>query len=374
MPVLFETTKEGMDVKEIARRVVNESLRLGDKDYVTIFTWAHTIDLAEALSLEAMKSGAVPTIILESDNLYRSVLAEVPLEHLKKTPLPMLSALDAITAEISLSGPKDPSVFEAGSPAKMGAMNEASHPIMEKSRERKIRSAYVQYGFATPERASRYGVDHASWSQGLSSALTADLKKISIEGKKIALIFENSKTIEISHPNGTKIKMNLIGRKASIQDGILDEEDIAKGHLGVSLPTGNVSVAPKETSVNGKVVFEKMALWGRIVKNLTWNFKDGKLVSYKADENGDIFAEFLKGATGDKDMYGSLSIGLNPLATPTGVNLTDWIVRGAVSLGIGKNKELGGENKSDFEWSATLLGATVKVDGQTLVEKGKLKM
>ncbi|MCH7761344.1 hypothetical protein IIA15_08130, partial [candidate division TA06 bacterium] len=47
---------------------------------------------------------------------------------------------------------------------------------------------------------------------------------------------------------------------------------------------------------------------------------------------------------------------------------------GAVSFGIGDNKDLGGENVTDFGWSATLLGATVKVDGKTLVEKGKLKI
>ena len=366
--------KGGMDVKEIARRVVKESLQLGEKDYVLIYTWAHTIDLAEALSVEAMKAGAVSTIMLESDNVYRAVLSEVPEENLRKTPLHMLAALDALTAEIALAGPEDPSVFEAGSPARMSAMNEAYHPLMEKSRERKIRGAYVQYGFATPERAKRYGVDHTAWSQGLASALTADLKQISKECREIATILEKAKQIEISHPNGTRIKMNLVGRKANAQDGIVEKEDIAKGHLWANLPTGSVSCAPKETSVNGKVVIEKMALWGKVVKNLTWEFKDGKLVSHKADENESVFTEFLGGASGDKDRFASFSIGLNPKATPTGANLTDWFVRGAVSFGIGNNEDLGGENETDFGWSATLLGATVKVDGKTLVDKGKLKI
>ena len=366
--------QEKMDMKEIAMRVVKESLQLGEKDYLIINTWAHTTDLAEALSLEAMKAGAVPAILYESDNLYRSFLSEIPSENLRKTPLHMLSALDAITAEISLSGPKDPSVFEAGSPALRSAMDEAMHPMMEKSRERKIRGAYIQYGFATPERAERYGVDHASWNQGMINALTADLEELSMDGQKIASILENAKTIEVSHSNGTKIKMELMGRKANVQDGIVDENDIAKGHLWVELPTGNVSVAPKETSVNGKVVFGKTALWGKIVRNLTWNFKYGRLVSFKADENEGVFSEFYGGAKGEKDRFASLSIGLNPKATPTGTGLTDWIVRGAVSLGIGGNKDLGGENQTDFGWSGTLLGATVKVDGKTVIEKGQLKI
>jgi leucyl aminopeptidase (aminopeptidase T) len=364
----------GMGVQEIAQRVVHESLKLGEEDYVLITTWAHTIPLAEALALEAMKAGAVPTIVLESDNLYRSVLSEVPEENLKKTPLHMLAALDAVTAEISLSGPEDPSVFEAGSPASVSAMNEAYHPLMEKSRTKKIRGAYIQYGFATPERAKRYGVDHTTWSQGLSGALTSDLKKISRDCKIMASIFENAKKIEVTHSNGTKLKMSLAGRAASAQDGIVDASDIAKGHLWATLPAGNVTCAPNETSVNGKVVVEKMALWGQVVKNLTWNFKDGKLVSYKAGENEKVFAEFLNGATGDKDRFASISIGLNPHAKSTGANLTDWIVRGAISLGIGNNEDLGGENKTDFGWSVTLLGATVKVDGKTIVDKGKLKI
>ena len=361
-------------MKEIARRVVKESLQLGEKDYVMIHTWAHNIDLAEALAVEAMKANAVPTITFFSDNLHRAMLSEVPEENLKKTPLHMLAALDAITAEIVLAGPEDPRVFEAGSPAKASAMGEASHSLMEKSREKKVRGAYIQNGFATPERARRYGVDHVAWSQGLADALTVDLKRLSQEGKKIAALLEKAKRIEVSHPNGTQIKMELIGRTASVQDGIVGKEDIAEGHLWATLPTGNVAVAPKETSVNGMVVIEKMALWGKVVKNLRWNFTDGKLASFKADENEAVFSEFIGAASGDKDRFASLSIGLNPKATPTGTNLTDWIVRGAVSFGIGSNKDLGGENETDFGWSATLLGATVKVDGKAVVDKGRLRI
>ena len=65
MEMKYKTSDAEITVKEIARRVVHESLQLGENDYVTIYTWAHTIAMAEALSLEAMKAGAVPTIILD---------------------------------------------------------------------------------------------------------------------------------------------------------------------------------------------------------------------------------------------------------------------------------------------------------------------
>ena len=47
-------------------------------------------------------------------------------------------------------------------------------------------------------------------------------------------------------------------------------------------------------------------------------------------------------------------------------------MRGAVIVGLGENRGLGGENATGFGFTSALLGATLEVDGKKLVAEGKL--
>ena len=47
-------------------------------------------------------------------------------------------------------------------------------------------------------------------------------------------------------------------------------------------------------------------------------------------------------------------------------------MRGAVTVGLGENRDLGGANATGFGYAAALLGATLEVDGKKRVAGGKL--
>ena len=47
-------------------------------------------------------------------------------------------------------------------------------------------------------------------------------------------------------------------------------------------------------------------------------------------------------------------------------------MRGAVTVGLGENRDLGGTNATGFGYAAALLGASLEVDGKKLVADGKL--
>nr|MDO8134080.1 hypothetical protein [Candidatus Njordarchaeum guaymaensis] len=47
------------------------------------------------------------------------------------------------------------------------------------------------------------------------------------------------------------------------------------------------------------------------------------------------------------------------------------IVLGTATIGIGDNRELGGENESSWMFNVTVSKPTVKLDGKPLVKKGK---
>jgi hypothetical protein len=53
--------------------------------------------------------------------------------------------------------------------------------------------------------------------------------------------------------------------------------------------------------------------------------------------------------------------------------LSDRIVQGTVSIGIGGNKGIGGTNETQFGHEETLRKPTLTVDGYKLIDQGKIQ-
>lgn len=357
--------------KELAVKLVRTCLRIKPDDEILIDTFAHTVGLAEAISLECYRAGAIATIRLDTDDLFRSMLSEIPAQNLSKTPQHLLAAYDALDATVFLGGPEDPSVFDAGPPEKQTAWANADKPLWDRGRELKIRSAFLALGMCTRQRAEKYGVDFEHWHEVMTAALAVDLNVLAAKGGEVAAALGGARTVRVTAPGAIDLTFQLGERRVPVEDGIIDEDDLEHGVRWTDLPTGYVSVAPLETTANGTVAFPATAIWGKVVKNPRWTFKGGRLDAFAADENGDVFEAFLAGSTGDRDRLGEFGIGINPKAEPVGAGLMDWIADGAVSIGIGNNLDIGGQNDSTFSWRETLTGATVELDGELLLRDGE---
>ncbi|MCJ2554954.1 MAG: aminopeptidase [Candidatus Thermoplasmatota archaeon] len=362
----------GTLAQRLAEQVVNKTLALREGEEYFIFTWQHTIPFADALYVEAAKVGAHPHVELFTDEVYRRYLNEVPEKFIRRSSPMMLKAYDSLDAMTYLGGPEDPAIFDEMPPEKMSAMGEADKPFSDKSLERKIRGVGIDVGQVTPQRAEKYGIDFEDWSASVGEALKSDLHEISKRGNDLVQRLENATEARVTAKNGTDVRFELGGRKALLADGIVDAQDIKKGSLFANLPAGEVSIAPRETTANGLVVFDRLALWGKVLTNVQWEFQDGRIQSYTVGANQDTWDRFYGSATGDKDRIASLSIGLNPRGRPLDLNLTDSFLAGSVGIGIGGNDSLGGANESTFEWSGNILGATVELDGTEIVANGKL--
>ena len=363
-----------MATPSIAKKVIKETLQVREDEQVLINTWDHTLDLSNALALETYQAGAIPIVTLNTDELYLNYVTKVPEEYYSKQPKAYLSLLDNIDAQVFLFGPKDPKILKAASGDRMAKMFENDKPVMERIQKRRIRTAYLPVGYITSERAQNYGFDLANWRRNFDQALDADMTKVSELGKKVALRLQNAKKVEVTHGEGTNLTFTTTNRPVQVRDGIIDQEDISKGNYTESLPSGTVGVAPIETSAEGTVVFDQAtALMGKILRGLRLVFQNGKLSTFDGKDNLDAFAGVYRAAKGDKDRIGSFTIGLNPNAKHMGIN-TDELVQGAVTIGIGSNKEIGGNNDATFGFAQTLTKATVKLDGKPLISEGKIQV
>jgi len=362
-----------MDPQRLAHHVVQSSLRIGRDEHVLINTWQHTLPLAEALALECLRADALPLIQLTTDHLYRAVISEISEYTLRKAPQHVLAAYNTLSAIIHIHGPENPRVFELGAVGRSAALQEGAQPLLARAIERRVRKAELHAGYITPERARKYGADYHDWLAAHDAALTVDPAHMAEAGRPLAERMSGARAVRITHPGGTNLTVNCTGRKAFVDDGIVDEEDVAAGNVWTELPGGTVNIAPRETSAGGRAVFPAVPLWGKIIQDVDWDFKSGELIDFHAYEHGIIVTDFLADARehGSRRL-GRIGIGLNPKARSLAPGLDDASVRGAVTIGLGDNRALGGENATGFNWACTLVGATVEVDGLIVVEAGKL--
>ena len=250
------------------------------------------------------------------------------------------------------------------------ALSRADKPYYDRIFKRKIRSAEITLGHVTPQRAKTYGFNYQEWDKNVREATDVKYEKMRQLGHKFADILEKSREVEITNPDGTNLYFALDGRKAHVQDGVIDEEDVKMGAIFASFPDGTVIVSPNEESAKGKLVSNiPYPQAGLLIEGISLDFDDGKLVSFTGGKNIKILKNMWERATGDKDKLGSLALGLNPKAA---IGFTyNQVVLGTVTIGIGLNKELEGKNESDWGLPITLKNPTLKLDGKTIIKQGK---
>jgi leucyl aminopeptidase (aminopeptidase T) len=248
---------------------------------------------------------------------------------------------------------------------------EAEKPFYDKFLERKIRTAQIGLGYVTPQRAKTYGFDYEAWKQDVNDALDVKYEDMRDLGNKIGEMLEKAAKAHITSANGTDLTIELEGRTARVDDGVVDEEDIEKGAVFTMLPAGHVAVVPKERGASGKYVSDvPEPRSGVSVRDATLSFKNGRLESFRCAKNCKVIEEMWKTAKGDKDQVGALMMGLNP-KKKLGF-MSNQIVLGTVTVSLGDNRDIGGKLDSDFMFNCTLARPTVELDGKTIIKQGKL--
>lgn len=365
--------RENMIVPSFVERVVKSCLRIGKDDKVTIFAWRHMLDLAEAFAVECERAGAHVHTEFTTDDMWYDTVLNRSIDYLETADPFDLALAGIATASIFIAGPENPERMKGVPAERWMALSRADRPSYEKLRERRVRMAEIYLGYVTPQRARTYGFDFQAWKKNVEEAIDVEYEKMQELGRKVADALERSHDVRVTDPDGTDLSFILKGRKAHIYDGIIDDEDIEMGAIYAGLPSGSVAVAATETSANGVISSNvPYPQAGRLIHKMGLRFEKGKLVSFDGDKNIDVLRDMCKKATGDKDKFGWLTIGLNPKA-----NLgytTNPIVLGTATVGIGSNKELGGTNESDYALGVTVAKPTVELDGKTIIKQGKLTL
>ena len=353
----------------LVKNVLSSTLNVQSGDDVTVETWDHGLPIAGAFIYHLRELGARPMLLFEHEQTFWKSAESLPEETLGKVGEHEWAAMEKSKGYIFIPGPADfARIWKNRS--KFGASTAYNEEWYERAKRYRLKAARIALGYATQERARAYKISLAAWQRMLLAASTVDFKALGDKVGKVASMLRSG-SVKITDAKGTDFSLRLAGREPYQDDCIVDSNDLDHGRNVANIPGGDVLACPDEAYADGHIVFDRPAQFmGKWIGGVRLNFKNGVLTDYQARLNADLLKASYEKASGEKNRIAVFGVGVNPKARAG--FLQDSLASGVVTIGIGGNDDIGGSNKTDFYFAGVLTKATLTVDGNTIVENGKL--
>jgi leucyl aminopeptidase (aminopeptidase T) len=173
--------------------------------------------------------------------------------------------------------------------------------------------------------------------------------------------------VHITSAAGTDVTIPIEGRT-----GLSDDGDLRAPAAFGNLPAGEGFIAPVENGTNGRIVFDG-SIWpvGILEEPLTVDIADG----YATDLSGPRAQEFrswIEPHGREAFAVAELGIGTNDSAKLTGNVLEDEKILGTIHVAFGDNHSFGGNVRVPSHQDGIVMAPTVRIDGTTVLEDGRL--
>jgi leucyl aminopeptidase (aminopeptidase T)/transposase len=360
--------------RAMARNVLRRYLRVRGGERVTIQSWSGSAPYAHAFVLESLRLGARPLQLYQDEATYWAATTEVPARHLAALGEHQRAAIARTEVLVSFFGPSDHERFHALPRPTLFKLGEFQDSVLRVAERAGSRAVQMAIGRVSGASARLYGVDEADWREELLAATLADPASMHRLGRRLVRQLSSRAVLSITHPNGTDLRLRLVGRRPVLSDGSVPRSARKGRWEAVTLPAGVVTVAVDESTADGTYhsnLSSSVGLCdtvGELVGG-RWRFEGGRLRSYAFDAGQEFFAQSYERAAPGRERPAYLSLGLNerihraPLLEDQG--------RGTVTLNLGRNDHVGGETSTPWWAWLFLQGATVRVNGRAVLTDGR---
>lgn len=366
----------------MARLVLSKTLAVTRDETVSIQTWTDTLPWGAAFVDEAYRLGAHPLLLHRDDGAFWRSVEEAGPRALFRTSPAEWAILEKSDVQVDFPGPSDTERLFALYQKHGGEHMKHDERRRTIMRRNGVRYAWLFLGRVNARLARRFGLTAQSWRRELVDATLSDPDQMQRTGARIAETFRKGREVVITHANGTRVVLRLKGREPRLFGGIVGRSNPReRGTLAhplapseTPLPAGYVSVALDEEYADGSFVSnlggELSAVSTKRCTGGRWTFTGGRLVRATFERGQDEFDGLYAHGGEGRDRPGMITVGLN-----SRIHQLPWMMDqglGTISLGIGANYHLGGATMSRIYSSLQLSGATLAVDGQSLVRGGHL--
>ena len=270
-------------------------------------------------------------------------------------PLELVEARET-HASIAIHAPDNTRALAGVAPALMSRAARARAPIREAALARR----WCVTLWPTPGLAQDAGMSLADFSSFVSRALFLDRPDAAAAWRELSasqarLVERLSAASELRiEGEGTDLVVGVEGRVWINSDGRRN------------MPSGEVFTGP--SSASGVVRFDiPSSPRGTRVAGVSLEFRDGVVVSARADEGDDVLQAMLATDDGARRL-GEIGIGTNTgIDRAVGLTLLDEKMGGTVHLALGRSyPETGGTNESAIHWDLICRPSRLTADGEPI--------
>ncbi|MEF3274291.1 MAG: aminopeptidase [Chloroflexus sp.] len=218
-------------------------------------------------------------------------------------------------------------------------------------------------------KAAQMGISHEELELRIMPALLAKPAQLMATCERVMAALLHARMLTIISSPGYELRVQR-SEKPWLRDvGQIDETGDRGGAIVINVPAGSLTTPVIEESAEGDL-FLPVAGPGRAVH---LHFHQGRVTQIEAASGGDQLTALFDQHSGESRRLGYVGIGLNPyLSQPIGWPLVDKHIQGALCIGMGDNRHLGGANVSSLNIDFAMTGANLWVDDRLIVEHGQL--
>lgn len=201
----------------------------------------------------------------------------------------------------------------------------------------------------------------------LLRTMSADYEEVKRRSETVAELLSAGTEVRITSREGTDLWLSLEGR-----EGLADTGDLrAPGAFG-NLPAGEGFAAPVEGMSRGVIVFDgTIAGIDELRSPLTVRIEEGYATAIEGEQSAELRA-LLEPYGREAFAVAELGIGTNEAARLSGNLLEDEKIMGTIHIALGDNHSFGGSIRVPSHIDGVVLRPTLTVDGEPVVEEGRL--
>ena len=203
-----------------------------------------------------------------------------------------------------------------------------------------------------------------------AGGILGDFEENDRVGRKIGELLATGTTIRMTSAGGTDLSGQITGRPVQYETGLFREP----GQFA-ALPNSEINISPVEGSTEGGIVGDVRLMGYGVIREepVTIKVKAGEVANISGGGAANYLKETLK-AFNDHSAYNlaEFAVGLNPASRTYATNLEDLGKLGFGHHGIGSNYAIGGSVAAPCHIDIIYAEASLYIDGNLILDKGKL--
>jgi leucyl aminopeptidase (aminopeptidase T) len=341
--------------QQVAKKMLAETLHAAKGEALAVETWNNGLDFARHVVVEARAMGCTAVMLFEDEQAYVEGVRRAPKESLGVIGKNEYNLLSGTDAYVFIPGQALGAYSKTLTPDELSQSTRYNSSWYDAAEKAKLRGARLAFGYVGKDLAKMLGKSIEDIVRGQLKAALTDYAAISERARSVGSRISDGAEATLES-GGASLRFVMKG-ELEIQDGLVDERDVATGYNMAYVPPGLVSKGVDPDTVEGKVrVSASLTKFG-VLGGAELEFRGGRLAAWKSPDKT-LLERLLDLLPQEKRKLTLLGVGTNP----------------AMKYGLGQDRFVGGAvTLGGLGFTAVVKKASLLVGGGAVLDQGTPK-